>query len=79
MRLSLPDEFILEEKHMRNSQTAVSKNNEKLEPKPLTHKAVRVLADSIYQTLKEEGCEEKDIIGVSSQLISLVTQKLEQD
>lgn len=47
--------------------------------KPLTGKAVKVLADSIYQTLKEEGCEEKDIIGVSSQLISIVTQRLEQE
>ena len=46
--------------------------------KPLTGKAVRVLADSIYETLKAEGCEEKDIIGVSSQLISLVTANLEQ-
>ena len=47
--------------------------------KPLTGKAVKTLADSIYETLKEEGCDEKDIIGVSSQLISLVTEKLEQD
>lgn len=47
--------------------------------KPLTNKAVKVLADSIYETLRSEGCEEKDIIGVSSQLISLVTSQMEQD
>ena len=64
---------------MRNAESAVSNRDQKIEPKPLTHKAVKVLADSIYQTLKKEGCEEKDIIGVSSQLISLVTARIEQD
>jgi len=44
---------------------------------PLADKAVRVLAKSIYQTLKEEGCQHKDIIGVSSQLIGLVTSAME--
>ncbi len=44
---------------------------------PLADKAVRMLAKSIYQTLKEEGCQHKDIIGVSSQLIGLVTSAME--
>ena len=43
---------------------------------PLADKAVRLLAKSIYQTLKEEGCQHKDIIGVSSQLIGLVTSAM---
>ena len=64
---------------MRQAQNTVSAKNINIETKPLTGKAVKVLADSIYQTLKNEGCEEKDIIGVSSQLISLVTERLEQD
>lgn len=65
---------------MRQAQNTVSaRQQNKIDTKPLTGKAVKVLADSIYQTLKNEGCEEKDIIGVSSQLISLVTEKLEQE
>ena len=40
---------------------------------PLTDRAVRVLAHSIYQSLKEDGCQDKDIIGISSQLIGLVS------
>ena len=67
---------------MRNAENAVSnqgQNQNTKTLKPLTGKAVKLLADSIYQTLKDEGCEEKDIIGVSSQLISLVTEKLEQE
>ena len=65
---------------MRNTQNVVSNHNQETDTlKPLTGKAVKLLADSIYQTLKDEGCEEKDIIGVSSQLISLVTEKLEQE
>ena len=56
---------------------ARSAEKPQIESQPLTGKAVRVLADSIYETLKSEGCQEKDIIGVSSQLISLVTSDLE--
>ena len=62
-----------------SAKAASNQNQEKQVIKPLSGKAVKVLADSIYQTLKEEGCEEKDIIGVSSQLISLVTARLEED
>lgn len=53
----------------------------KKEPKevvnPLPDKVIKVLANSIYQNLMNEGCQDKDIIGVSSQLISLVTSSLE--
>lgn len=45
----------------------------------LNQKAVKVLADSIFEQLKNEGCEAKDIISVSSQLLSLVTDQLQQD
>lgn len=46
--------------------------------KYITDKTLKVLADSIYQTLKDEGCENKDIIGVSSKLIGLVTDAIHQ-
>lgn len=61
---------------MKETQTAQAQTSK---AKPITGKAMKVLADSIYQTLKQEGCEEKDIIGVSSQLISIVTEKLESE
>ena len=44
--------------------------------KPLADKTIKHLADSIYETLKKEGCEYKDIIGVSSQLLGLVTTSI---
>lgn len=42
----------------------------------LNDKAVRNLADAIYKHLQEEGCEAKDIISVSSQLLGLVTDQI---
>ena len=45
-------------------------------PPLMPDKALKVLAHSIYQTLRQEGCQEKDILGVSSQLIGLVTSAL---
>ena len=45
---------------------------------PMADRAVKTLADSIFKTLREEGCNPKDIIGVSSQLLSLVTSELEK-
>ncbi len=44
---------------------------------PLQEQAVKVLASSIYRQLQQEGCEYKDIINVSSQLLSLVTDELQ--
>ncbi len=43
---------------------------------PMTDKAIKSLASSIFETLKNEGCKNNDIIGVSSQLIGLVTSAL---
>ena len=57
----------------QSSESNTSRNSAE---QPLTGNTVKILADSIYQTLKAEGCESKDIIGVSSQLISLVTDNL---
>jgi hypothetical protein len=48
------------------STTAVSLND----------KAVRNLADAIYKHLQDEGCQVKDIINVSSQLLGLVTDQI---
>ncbi|MEZ4742579.1 MAG: hypothetical protein R3B45_09050 [Bdellovibrionota bacterium] len=45
---------------------------------PMPERAVKNLADSIFKTLCDEGCNPKDIIGVSSQLLSLVTSELEK-
>ena len=42
-------------------------------------KAVKLLASSIYRQLQDEGCEPRDIISVSSQLIDLVTHELSKD
>ncbi len=44
---------------------------------PLPDKVIKILANSIYQNLMNEGCQDKDIIGVSSQLIGLVTSAME--
>lgn len=45
----------------------------------VTDKAVKLLASSIYRHLQDEGCEARDIISVSSQLIGLVTTELQRD
>jgi hypothetical protein len=43
-----------------------------------TEKSVKSLADDIFRSLCSEGCQPKDIIGVSSQLLSLVTTELQK-
>ena len=43
---------------------------------PIADEDIKFLANSIYKTLKKEGCEYKEIIGVSSQLLGLVTSAL---
>ncbi|MBM4250951.1 MAG: hypothetical protein FJ146_03195 [Deltaproteobacteria bacterium] len=45
----------------------------------VTDQAVKLLANSIYRQLQDEGCAAKDIISVSSQLIGLVTDELQRD
>lgn len=42
-------------------------------------KALRLLASSIFKQLQEEGCEPRDIISVSSQLLDLVTNEITKD
>ncbi|MCX6126662.1 MAG: hypothetical protein NTV34_18165 [Proteobacteria bacterium] len=42
----------------------------------LTDKAVRTMADAIFKHLQDEGCQAKDIINVSSQLLGLVTTQI---
>lgn len=42
----------------------------------LNQQAVRNLADAIFKHLKDEGCETRDMINVSSQLLGLVTDQL---
>ncbi len=43
-----------------------------------TEKSVKHLADNIFKNLCDEGFQPKDIIGVSSQLLSLVTSELKK-
>lgn len=45
----------------------------------VNEQAVKVLASSIYRQLQDEGCQARDIINVSSQLIDLVTAELGKD
>ena len=45
----------------------------------MNDKAVKLLASSIFRQLQDEGCEPRDIISVSSQLIDLVTHELQKD
>lgn len=42
----------------------------------ITDKAVRSMADAIYKHLQGEGCQPKDIINVSSQLLGLLTTEI---
>lgn len=58
----------------------VSTNRVLHDAKPaVTDKAVRMLASSIFRQLQSEGCEPRDIISVSSQLLDLVTTELQKD
>jgi hypothetical protein len=56
---------------------AVSKTTAK--PVSVNDKAVRLLANSIFKQLQNEGCAPRDIISVSSQLIDLVTSEIQKD
>lgn len=53
-------------------------SNECKNVKPINQRAVKLLANSIYDALRQEGCAHKDIIGVSSQLIGLVTTAIDE-
>ena len=56
-----------------NSQTA---RNQPAPAVNLNDRAVKSLADSIYKHLQDEGCQTKDIINISSQLLGLLTDQL---
>jgi hypothetical protein len=58
---------------------ATSAEKTQLKKIPLTERVKQDLADNIYQTLTKEGYEARDIISISSQLISLVTTDLEKN
>lgn len=45
----------------------------------LNDKAVRSLADAIFKQLQSEGCQAKDIISVSSELLGLVSDQIRGD
>ena len=44
----------------------------------LNDRAVKNLADAIFKQLQSEGCQAKDIINVSSQLLGLVTDQIRE-
>ena len=47
-------------------------------PQQLNDKALKILANSIYKSLKNEGCHNNDIIGVSRQLIGIVASSIKK-
>jgi hypothetical protein len=44
----------------------------------INDKALRGMADAIFKQLQNEGCEAKDIISVSSQLLGLVSDQIKE-
>jgi hypothetical protein len=58
--------------------TATTKNDTTSPVMNLNDKAVRSLADAIFKQLQSEGCQAKDIITVSSQLLGLVTDQIRE-
>lgn len=61
---------------IKTSTTAVNKTAS--QQQLITDKAVRTMADAIFKHLQDEGCQAKDIINVSSQLLGLVTTQITQ-
>ncbi len=59
--------------------TATNKNDTVAPIMNLNDKAVRSLADAIFKQLQSEGCQAKDIITVSSQLLGLVTDQIREN
>ena len=64
---------------MKEKLASLEINNASKKANPMTDKAVKSLAQSVFETLCNEGCQPKDIIGVSSQLLSLLTFELSRD
>lgn len=61
---------------MLSQKTSSEKPAQPAAAQVITDKAVRTMADSIFKHLQEEGCQAKDIINVSSQLLGLVTTQI---
>jgi cytochrome c-type biogenesis protein CcmH/NrfF len=59
--------------------TATNKSDTVAPIMNLNDKAVRNLADAIFKQLQSEGCQAKDIITVSSQLLGLVTDQIREN
>jgi len=61
-----------------------AQRSEAMKPAPqqnstiVTDKAVKSLANSIFRQLRQEGCAPRDMISVSSQLLSLVTSEIQE-
>ena len=47
-------------------------------PAQMPQNALRSLASTIFDQLRSEGCNTKDIISVSSELLSLVTSEIQK-
>lgn len=45
----------------------------------LSAKTLKGLADDIYESLKKDGCQTRDIVTVSTRLLELVTDNLRVD
>lgn len=43
------------------------------------HRAVRILAKSIYRDLESQGFDQKEIVALATELISEVTTKISKD
>jgi hypothetical protein len=70
---------VLQEAQMKSVLATAKTTTEAQAKNLLPDKAVKVLASSIFRHLQSEGCNPKDIISVSSQLLSLVTTELQKD
>jgi hypothetical protein len=55
---------------------AVNQSNANAQQATVTDQAIRLMADAIFKQLQEEGCQAKDIISVSSQILGLVTTEI---
>ena len=45
----------------------------------LSARTIRTLADDLYRSLRQDGCQPRDIVTVSTRLLELVTDTLRLD
>ena len=48
-------------------------------PPTITDQAIKSYADSIFKTLTDEGCKRSHIIDISSQILGLITESIEEE